>query len=236
MKRNIIVLGTIFLLSVILAVITRTNIHDNLSGNDYSSYTITGVQDACEKDQTVTLYIDKLFRRLDPTAVIAKVRFTGTRNTMYESILSVVDVIEVYKGDNIYPGDRIAIYEDARVIRAKNTNYLQVESINLMVPEKEYYVFVNPMNMKNSRTIPYLEYTGECDWISNDMIWFPPYIYPLILNSHDVVVTSKRSLKYSDVQDYPFLANTNKGAKDLLEIYQAVIRRYGLDRGNIGLE
>lgn len=230
MKKHIIILCALFALCLIPAVITRSNLRDNLSGNDYSNHIIIGVQDVCENDQNVSVYINKLFKRLDPTVLIAKVKFTGVRDTMYRSVLSVVDVIEVYRGDNVHAGDKIAIYEDASVLRAENTNYLQVETTNLMVPSNEYYVFVNPLNMKNSRTITYEEFTGECDWIGgDDMIWFPPYVYPYILKPSDIAIMTKRKYKYSDIRDYPFLATTKKGAKEIWEIYQAVVEHYGLD-------
>ena len=81
-----------------VAVYMRMNTDDHLSDLEFENYTVTGVISGYIED--VDTYTTGLIERLDMSSLIAKVRFTGKREAMYRSLLSVVEVLDVIRGDS----------------------------------------------------------------------------------------------------------------------------------------
>ena len=76
--------------------------------------------------------------------LVVKVRATAERKAEYESLLTKVNVLEVYKGDHALSNQDIYVYEYASIIMVDNTFTISLtEASNLMPADHDYYVLLN---------------------------------------------------------------------------------------------
>ena len=226
-KMGIGAVALLCLLASGVAVYMRMNTDDHLSDLGFENYTVTGVISGYIEDLDV--YSTGLIERLDMSSLIAKVRFTGKREAMYRSLLSEVEVLDVIRGDRELAGKRIGVYEEVRLFYIRGGQHMGFETTNAMREGETYFVFVNPLGIRNSTTLGCDEYTGECQGITWDMaVWYPPYIYPTDFDWEDIAVVDGTYWPYSELEQYSFVTRNSSDGQKLFSALERVYAHFGL--------
>ena len=213
-----------------IAVYMRMNTDDHLSDLEFENYTVTGVISGYIEDANA--YTAGLVERLDMSSLIAKVRFTGKREAMYRSLLSEVEVLDVIRGDSGLVGKRIGVYEEVRLFYIYDGPHMGFETTNAMREGEIYFVFVNPLRIRNSTAMGCDEYTGECQGVTWDMaVWYPPYIYPEDFDREDIAVVDGTHWPYPELEQYSFIARNSSDGQKLFSALAQVYEHFGLRAG-----
>lgn len=146
MKKSLIIVFFSFFICAVFGCITKSSYTNNIPTD-----TETGdcVVEYIGADFVLEMYQDtsELLQILSESDLIAKVKFTGNRKQMYESTLSSVIVLDVYKGDSNLVGNQIDVFE----INFFGTKgfYRNISLFNLIQKDKEYYVFLREKKYMN---------------------------------------------------------------------------------------
>lgn len=106
---------------------------------------------------------DTIQTYLSEAELVAKVRFTGERTECYNSMLSTVEVLEVYVGDEAYAGKTVRMYEQFRFADVRQT----IQSAYCFLPMqqgREYFVFLKHKDYidEYQQKLPYEEFRLYC--------------------------------------------------------------------------
>ena len=196
-----------------VAVYMRMNTDDHLSDLEFENYTVTGVISGYIED--VDTYTTGLIERLDMSSLIAKVRFTGKREAMYRSLLSEVEVLDVIRGDSGLVGKRIGVYEEVRLFYIYDGPHMGFETTNAMREGEIYFVFVNPLRIRNSTAMGCDEYTGD----------------PEDFDREDIAVVDGTHWPYPELEQYSFIARNSSDGQKLFSALAQVYEHFGLRAG-----
>lgn len=150
MKRGnkilIIFMSAVLLMSVIVGIATRKSYSNNLDlGRRMQQADSLSFLD---HDDFVKTYFDNNINGLsqlkEKSDVIVKVRATDDRQMISQTILSKVEILDVYKGANLKEGDAIYIYEPNYFI---NNSYTAMYGYNLLVNNNEYVFFLKKLKV-----------------------------------------------------------------------------------------
>jgi hypothetical protein len=200
----------LILASVIFGVITRNSFKDGFAGANFDSFTLVPMDVFNVSQQDI---VD----RLDTADTILKVRFTGERELAYLCTRSVVEVLETYKGAKSLVGNKIAIYEVPTWDPASHScrNFI---FFNLMIPGKEYYVFLYAKHYLTAYQdmIQYPEF--RC--ASGDFAVLPVQDELVFLLDKNKVYT------YGEIKDIPIFATTESEYQSIIKLKYEMIERY----------
>lgn len=208
MKRQIAIYFAISLCVSLCAMIVRTYQTDILpsaidSGAcilDYvPSYTVIGK----EYDQVIE-------EGLSNADFILCVQFTGKRQTMYRSTLSVVTVTKVWKGDDALLNHDIAVYERGFFRVRDGKAYFHPGGIeNLMQEGKAYILFLKTLQRPRGGLDGLAEYT--MDWAFAELGIDLPCLIPLTDNPTVEIVTNEAvmngEIRLSDVKEADYVCS-----------------------------
>lgn len=146
MKKILVIVLCSFFICVFLGCKTKSSYTNNIPTDTETEDCVVQYMGA---DFVFDMYQDtsELLQRLSKSDLIAKVKFTGNRKQMYESTLSTVIVLDVYKGDLNLVGNQIDLFE----INFFGTKgfYRNISMFNLIQKDKEYYVFLRKKKYMN---------------------------------------------------------------------------------------
>lgn len=152
--------------------------------------------------------IDHISQLKTGSDLILKVKTTKNRDNMMRALRSQVDVLAVYKGDNIKKGDRINLYEPSSFYAF---SYTSMGGYNIMQEGEEYIVFLKHLKVpegykykgEEERTfIPVSSYygkfpiknRGETEVISEKALINGKVIYDRVKN-YEIITSSKQVLE-----------------------------------------
>lgn len=148
---------------------------------------------------------------------ILKVKKTGESKYQYHTILSMVQVIDVYKGDESLAGEHIYLYEPS-FIDFKNKFYFVAVGYNMMLSDKEYILFLNKRKFPEGYRPNAVEQNSFLLTTNNG---FSDALGKYLLNnsfqSEVLDLSNERNIKikYDDIRDLEVVAT----GKDQLEYY-----------------
>ncbi len=192
-KIMISVLAVCTLAAAVLGVFVRKSYNDTkVTPEESLSYLASPI--AVPTEDTVE---DTIETYLSNAKLVAKVRFTGEREERLNSMLSTVEVLEVYFGDTAYAGETVRIYEQFRLDSISRA----VQSIGCFLPMqqgREYYAFLQPKDYIDvyQETLPYEEFRiysgqfGGCFAAENKAL---------------PILPEDAALTWEDVADYDFI-------------------------------
>lgn len=214
MKAKWFVLGWVCL--IIIAILG--GIFTRLSYQDYSA-------DATEKIGGFTVLLsgmnleyvwNSVPELIKDAEYVLKIKKTGASQYQYHTILSQVQVISVYKGDEGFAGKSIYLYEPS-FIDFKNESYFAVAGYNIMLTGEEYIVFLNQRKFpegykpnaieQNSFLFASFSFAENCA--------LGKYLLNNSFQSEVLDLSNRRSIKYDDIKDLEVVATE----KDQLEYY-----------------
>lgn len=213
-----IIISISLVLAIILGILTKQSFKTtNVSDEIRNSYTFKQFFTSVENpEEHIKMQIEDF---LSHAEIIAKVRFTGVREHKYHSLLSTVDVIEVYKGDKRYENKQINVYEQAAFYEKSQvctsyTNFLP------MTENEEYFVFLTKMDYIDSYQEK-LELEEFCIYCG-DIGWFRAENKPLPVIKEDTV-------KYMDVIEYDFLYHSVSDFNQCMEMKNMIMKYFNID-------
>lgn len=201
------------LASVILGVATRRSFHsvptDVASLSDYRVEMVSSES------------LEDINARLDNAEFVARIVFTGERIHSYQSMLSTVTVLEVYKGDQSYTGKTMPMFE-VNHFNAEYHYYRNFSYANLILPDREYLAFCkiieNPYDKENPVRL------GP----ANDL---GLSVFRLDENSDvifDVEKARNRELTYGDTLSSEFICFSQEQLDAVLRLKQKYLDKYGV--------
>lgn len=153
------VLAVCTLAAVVFGIAVRKSYkHTTASPEERLSYTVQPM----EVPETETVE-DTIQTYLSESNFVAKVRFTGERTECFNSMLSTVEVLAVYVGDQGYTGKTVRIYEQFRFADVQS----HVQSAYCFLPMqsgREYFVFAKHKDYIDvyQQKLPYEEFRLYC--------------------------------------------------------------------------
>ncbi len=165
--------------------------------------------------------LEDINARLDNAEFVARIVFTGERIHSYQSMLSTVTVLEVYKGDQSYTGKTMPMFE-VNHFNAEYHYYRNFSYANLILPDREYLAFCkiieNPYDKENPVRL------GP----ANDL---GLSVFRLEENSDvifDVEKARNRELTYGDTLSSEFICFSQKQLDAVLRLKQKYLDKYGV--------
>lgn len=165
--------------------------------------------------------LEDINARLDNAEFVARIVFTGERIHSYQSMLSTVTVLEVYKGDQSYTGKTMPMFE-VNHFNAEYHYYRNFSYANLMLPDREYLAFCkiieNPYDKENPVRL------GP----ANDL---GLSVFRLEENSDvifDVEKARNRELTYGDTLSSEFICFSQEQLDAVLRLKQKYLDKYGV--------
>lgn len=192
-----------------------------------STYTnITTESDFMENHFSVALYdfdmspdlITFMREDLPISNIIIRVRAQGIREYEFESVKQLVEVLEVYHGDELSVGDEI-------YVRLKNAflnfDWMTVNMgfVNFMRSDDEYLLFLE-------RKFDSPDPKEENHYIFSELII--PGIFNYQDLDHTIIETSKgnRYVPYKDVKDNEFFVSSEEALAALLDLKHELLEAY----------
>lgn len=165
--------------------------------------------------------LEDINARLDNAEFVARIVFTGERIHSYQSMLSTVTVLEVYKGDQSYTGKTMPMFE-VNHFNAEYHYYRNFSYANLILPDREYLAFCkiieNPYDKENPVRL------GP----ANDL---GLSVFRLDENSDvifDVEKARNRELTYGDTLSSEFICFSQEQLDAVLRLKQKYLDKYGV--------
>ena len=165
--------------------------------------------------------LEDINARLDNAEFVARIVFTGERIHSYQSMLSTVTVLEVYKGDQSYTGKTMPMFE-VNHFNAEYHYYRNFSYANLILPDREYLAFCkiieNPYDKENPVRL------GP----ANDL---GLSVFRLEENSDvifDVEKARNRELTYGDTLSSEFICFSQEQLDAVLRLKQKYLDKYGV--------
>jgi hypothetical protein len=219
MKKIIIIALLTLCAGIVPAFIIRASRTDLVVHADsYDHFALTRLYDRLYNDESEEEYYEMVKNGLDTARLIARVRYTGRRQPMYQCTISEAEVLEVYRGDQNLKGQLIAVYERSffYIDSYNNGLFLKAMPMNFMLEDDEYYVFLSPLATQHAKFGGLNEYTP--DW-SGEYIDLP-YIVPCERFADDAVIIPDSDdetniIYYGDVKDKFYVISDSKAMEQI---------------------
>jgi hypothetical protein len=195
-KIYLVSLGIMILLSVVFGVFTRFSFANDVSVGNYlengDTYKVSFNDDPAYLGIYFNNSIATLSQLEDQSDVIVKVRLTNERLNHMRAILSKVNVLDVYKGNDVQKGDSIYIYEPSNFFAS---SYYVMGGYNIMHEDQAYIVFLKHIKIPEG-----YRYKG------NEAISFIPVStyygkYPVKSAESAIVIPKEKEVSYTQVKD-----------------------------------
>lgn len=212
MKNRIIFLWVgMMALCVILGLFTRA------SYTDFSSSGINGIKafkfggDSFSLESTQCNSMEEL---AEISELIVRVRLMDDRKFLHLTILSKVDVIDVYKGDKLLKGKSIYIYEPA-FINSRSKLYFAISGYSIMKKNSEYVLFLNKKVFPEGYRPDNIE--GFSYLITTNSALGK---YSIGYNRQESILNTEenKNLTYNDIVEYEVIVDNRK----YLELYNTL--------------
>ena len=215
-KIMIIALLTLFA-GIVPALMIKANRTDLVVHADsYDHFALTRLYDKLYNEDSEAEYFETVKNGLDTARLIARVRYTGRRQPMYQCTISEVQVLDVYRGDQNLSEQLIAVYERSFFYINGDGLYLKAMPMNLMLKDHEYYIFMSPLATQHAKFRGLNEYTP--DW-SGEYIDLP-YIIPCIRFADDTAIVPESEDDgnrnyYMDIKDKFYVVSDSKAMEQI---------------------
>ncbi|MBO8170240.1 MAG: hypothetical protein H0Z35_13855 [Thermoanaerobacteraceae bacterium] len=158
----------------------------------------------------------KSFQQLKKEAeYVLKIKKIGESKYQYQTVLSKVQVINVYKGDQSLVGKYIYIYEPS-FFDFKNKFYFVTGGYNIMLSNKEYIVFLNKRKFPEGYKPDAVEQNSFLFTTNNGSSnALGKYLLNNNFQSEVLDLSNERYIQYDDIRDLEVIATE----KDQLEYY-----------------
>src|SRR5690625_1318372 len=192
-----------------------------------STYTnITEEPDFMEKYFSVALYdfdmspqlFERMGEELPNSPIIVRVKSDGTRDFEFKSIKQNVEVLEVYRGDELTVGDEIAVRMRGGFLVFENMS-ANVHFVNFMQDGDEYLLFLEG---KFESPDP----KEDNHYIFSDLII--PGIFNYEDKDHTIIETSQgdRYVPYKEVKDNEFFVSSEEVLDELMKLKHDLLKQY----------
>lgn len=230
MKRKrlfIIVIILLVFLSTTTAIAVRMSLVDDIDfnkiKNEMNDYIVNYDNHIDSYGEIFNADIDSFEKLQKESQFILEVKLSGTRKNLYGTVLSEVEVLNVYKGDTISKREKIYLYEPSSIY---GYLYYCLGGYNLMNNGNEYMVYINELKVPNEydkteiqeksymfTSLQFSKFNTETNYID------------VVYNLDDFY---NGDIKYKDIKDMEFIPLDRK----TLEIYNNIKKQSLLFKNN----
>lgn len=180
-------------------------------------------------DEFLNLQLQHMEKNLDSSNIILAVRCEDTFHYRYSCVTQKVNVVSVFKGENLKKGDVFEIVRASTLLDLDNEAVfhgmypINMGFVNEMVPGKTYLIFLDrKLETYNKKDTIYMQ--------SDSFIVAPIFCYENIINTpktpEDEFITC---ISYKQVKDNEFFIMSEKSNEKIALIKNKLFSKYKLD-------